>query len=85
MNKITIDIDDQTDYGAPIYFETQEDWDAFPHSSTGRAATWKHGTYQPICKSEPERFPCYYFEGALIYQPNGPDEYANYFIYPAKD
>jgi len=79
--KIMFDPEAQDEW--PTFFASLEEWDAFPYSPRGRAATWKEGTYQPRCRNTPTRFPCYYFEGDLIYRDNGPDEYANYFIYPA--
>lgn len=81
--KITIDIDKQDEF--PRYFENQEEWDDYPYSPEGRRRHWREGTYLPLYSNVPSRFPCYCFEGTFIYRPNGPDEYANYFIYPELD
>lgn len=77
---ITIDLDDQD--AAPVYFPSKEEWDQSPCSKAGRKLHWRHGLYMPVYRNEPSRFPCYCFDGDLIYRLDGPDEYANYFIYP---
>lgn len=77
---VTIDIEEQDH--TPRFFESREEWDQSLWSPKGRAARWRENTYMAMYRNEPTRFPCYGFEGDLIYRSDGPDEYANYFIYP---
>lgn len=70
--------------GSPYFFKTKEEWDAYYLSNAGHEKVCKErtsaGPYERAY-NEPTEFPCIAYQGPLVRNANGPDQYVFFFIY----
>jgi hypothetical protein len=74
-------IDGDSEHNDLKIYRSKAEYDADCESWVGWQKTWKEGTYQLRHRREPSMFPCIMINAGIIYEPNGPDEIDNAFIY----